>query len=74
MAVSPTSVWRVLHESGILQRWNTKPPTQGASEEAGQLFKEISAKGRIAVTVGRKESILLRGEKIKASYLEKIFR
>lgn len=29
VAVSPTSVWRVLHERGFLQRWNTKPSKKG---------------------------------------------
>lgn len=29
VAVSPTSVWRVLHEAGLLNRWNTKPSSKG---------------------------------------------
>jgi len=29
VAVSPTSVWRVLHEAGRLQRWNRKPSAKG---------------------------------------------
>ena len=29
VAVSPTSVWRVLREAGLLQRWNRKPSTKG---------------------------------------------
>ena len=29
VAVSPTSVWRVLHEGGFLHRWNTKPSKKG---------------------------------------------
>lgn len=29
VAVSPTSVWRVLSEGGLLQRWNVKPSKKG---------------------------------------------
>lgn len=29
VAVSPTSVWRVLSEAGLLQRWNVKPSKKG---------------------------------------------
>lgn len=29
VAVSPTSVWRVLSEAGLLQRWNAKPSKKG---------------------------------------------
>lgn len=29
VAVSPTSVWRVLSEAGLLQRWNDKPSKKG---------------------------------------------
>jgi len=29
VAVSPTSVWRVLHDAGLLQRWNDKPSKKG---------------------------------------------
>jgi len=29
VAVSPTSVWRVLHEAGLLKRWNTRPSKKG---------------------------------------------
>lgn len=29
VAVSPTSVWRVLHEGGFLNRWNAKPSLKG---------------------------------------------
>ena len=29
VAVSPTSVWRVLHDAGLLRRWNTKPSKKG---------------------------------------------
>jgi transposase InsO family protein len=29
VAVSPTSVWRVLHEAGLLNRWNKKPSLRG---------------------------------------------
>lgn len=29
VAVSPTSVWRVLREAGLLQRWNRKASTKG---------------------------------------------
>ena len=30
VAVSPTSVWRVLSEAGLLQRWNVKPSKKGS--------------------------------------------
>ena len=29
VAASPTSVWRVLHEAGVLRRWNEKPSRKG---------------------------------------------
>lgn len=29
VAVSPTSVWRVLHQAGLLKRWNRKPSKKG---------------------------------------------
>ncbi len=29
VAVGPTSVWRVLHEAGLLERWNGKPSRKG---------------------------------------------
>jgi putative transposase len=29
VAVSPTSVWRVLSEAGLLRRWNVKPSKKG---------------------------------------------
>jgi len=29
VAVSPTSVWRVLHNAGLLRRWNQKPSRKG---------------------------------------------
>jgi len=30
VAVSPTSVWRVLSDAGLLQRWNVKPSKKGS--------------------------------------------
>jgi hypothetical protein len=29
VAVSPTSTWRVLHQAGLLRRWNSKPSKKG---------------------------------------------
>ncbi len=29
IAVSPASVWRVLHQAGRLSRWNRKPSKKG---------------------------------------------
>ncbi len=36
VAVSPASVWRVLHQAGRLSRWNGKPSKKG-TEPAGRL-------------------------------------
>ena len=33
VAVGPTSVWRVLHDAGLLDRWNAKPSKKGTGFE-----------------------------------------
>jgi len=33
VAVGPTSVWRVLHDAGLLERWNGKPSKKGTGFE-----------------------------------------
>jgi hypothetical protein len=33
LAVSPTSVWRVLRQAGLLSKWNGKPSKKGTGFE-----------------------------------------